>query len=32
MQRSIEALNKFDLAKIIYEDPQNRNRWIELNN
>ena len=32
MQRPIEALNKFDIAKILYENAENKNRWIQLNN
>ena len=32
MQRPIEALNKFDIARILYENPENKKRWIDLNN
>jgi hypothetical protein len=32
MQRPIEAMNKFDIARILYENPKHRKIWTELNN
>ncbi len=32
MKRPIEAMNKFDIARILYENPENKKIWISLNN
>ena len=32
MQRPIEAMNKFDIARILYENLNHRKIWTELNN
>ena len=32
MKRPIEAMNKFDIARILYENPKNKKIWVCLNN
>lgn len=32
LQRPVEALNKFDIARILYENPENKKIWIDVNN